>query len=129
VFESELQQIDRQLKAADHEQRQLLQSALKGFPESQVEDENRRINKARETLQRRRAEHDAQIKASQDAIINIPKLQHAIQLMQQQIKDQDFAMKQDFMESMGITVWIDGENVNITGVLDPNLGCNVHTAS
>jgi hypothetical protein len=49
--------------------------------------------------------------------------------MQQQIKDQDFAMKQDFMESMGITVWIDGENVNITGVLDPNLGCNVHTAS
>ena len=64
IFESELQQIERQLKAADHEQRQLLQWALKGFPESQVEDENRRINKTRETLQRHKAELEAQIKAS-----------------------------------------------------------------
>ena len=109
IFESELQQIEKQLKAADHEQRQLLQWALKGFPEGQVEDENRRINKTRETLQRHKAELDAQIEASRDAIINIPKLQHTIELLQRQLKDPDFAVKRDFMESMGITVWLDGE--------------------
>ena len=51
VLETELNQTDRQLKAVDHEQHQLLQWALKGFPESQVEAENKRINKARESLQ------------------------------------------------------------------------------
>ena len=111
IFESELQQIEKQLKAADHEQRQLLQWALKGFPEGQVEDENRRINKTRETLQRQKAELEAQIKASEDAIVNIPKLEHTIELLQQQLKDPDFAMKRDFIESMGITVWLDGESV------------------
>ena len=129
IFESELQQIEKQLKAADHEQRQLLQWALKGFPEGQVEDENRRINKTRETLQRHKAELDAQIEASRDAIINIPKLQHTIELLQRQLKDPDFAVKRDFMESMGITVWLDGESVNITGILNPNIGCIVPTPS
>ena len=129
IFESELQQIEKQLKAADHEQRQLLQWALKGFPEGQVEDENRRINKTRETLQRHKAELDAQIEASRDAIINIPKLQHTIELLQRQLKDPDFAVKRDFMESMGITVWLDGESVNITGILNPDIGCIVPTPS
>ncbi|MGB8830004.1 MAG: recombinase family protein, partial [Dehalococcoidales bacterium] len=129
IFESELQQIEKQLKAADHEQRQLLQWALKGFPEGQVEDENRRINKTRETLQRHKAELDAQIEASRDAIINIPKLQHTLELLQRQLKDPDFAVKRDFMESMGITVWLDGESVNITGILNPDIGCIVPTPS
>jgi chromosome segregation ATPase len=129
AFESELKHIERQLKAADHEQRQLLQWALKGFPEGQVEDENRRINKTRETLQRHKAELDAQIEASRDAIINIPKLQHTIELLQRQLKDPDFAVKRDFMESMGITVWLDGESVNITGILNPDIGCIVPTPS
>jgi hypothetical protein len=40
IYETELQQIERQLKAVDQEQRQLLQWALKGFPESQVEGAN-----------------------------------------------------------------------------------------
>ena len=129
AFESERKHIERQLKAADHEQRQLLQWALKGFPEGQVEDENRRINKTCETLQRRKAELEAQIEASRDAIINIPKLQHTIELLQRQLKDPDFAVKRDFMESMGITVWLDGESVNITGILNPDIGCIVPTPS
>ena len=50
VLYNKLKQAERQLSTVDHEQRQLLQWALKGFPESQVEAENKRINKARETL-------------------------------------------------------------------------------
>ncbi len=54
VFEAELERVERQLKAADREQHRLLQWALKGFPESQVEAENRRLNKAKETLKAQR---------------------------------------------------------------------------
>jgi len=69
------------------------------------------------------SELEAQIEASRDAIINIPKLQHTIELLQRQLKDPDFAVKRDFMESMGITVWLDGEEVEVKGTIDPNIGC------
>ena len=88
VLETELNQTERQLKAVDHEQHQLLQWALKGFPESQVEAENKRINKARETLQGRKVELEAQIKASQDAIISVPKLEHTVELLRHNSKTQ-----------------------------------------
>ncbi len=129
VLETELNQVERELKAADREQHQLLQWALKGFPESQVETENKRINKARETLQGREVELEAQIKASQDAVISIPKLEHTVELLRQQLKDPDFATKRDFIESMGIKVWLDGENVEITGFIPIEDGCIVHTQS
>jgi hypothetical protein len=103
--------------------------ALKGFPESQVEEENRRINKARETLQRQKAELEAQIRASETSVISIPKLEHTIELLRHQLKDPDFATKRDFIESLGITVWLDGEEVDIKGTIDPNIGCIVHTSS
>ena len=129
AFESELQQIQRQLKTADLEQRQLLQWALKGFPESQVEEENRRINKARETLLRRKGELEVKIKASQEAVINIPRFRHAIEMLSNQLKGADFATKRDYIESMGITIWLDGENVELKGELDPNMGVIVPTPS
>jgi site-specific DNA recombinase len=129
IYETELQQTERQLKTVDHEQRQLLQWALKGFPESQVEEENRRINKARETLLRQKAELEAQIRASEDSVISLPKLEHTIELLQCQLKDPDFVTRRDFIESLGITVWLDGENVNVTGVIDPNIGVIVPTSS
>ena len=129
VFETELQQVERQLKAADHEQRQLLQWALKGFPESQVEEENRRLNNARETLQGRKLELEAQIKASQDAIINVPKLEYTIELLRQQLQDPDFTTKRDFIESMGIKVWLNGESAEITGFISTEEVAIVHTQS
>jgi site-specific DNA recombinase len=129
AFESELQQIQRQLKTADLEQRQLLQWALKGFPENQVEEENRRINKARETLQRRQGELEVKIKASHDAVINIPRFRHSIEMLSNQLKGADFATKRDFIESLGITIWLDGEGVELKGELDPNMGVIVPTPS
>jgi len=129
IFQAELQQVERQLKTVDHEQHQLLQWALKGFPESQVEAENKRLNKARETLQAHKGELEGQIKASQTAIINIPKLEHTIELLRQRLKAPDFNTKRDFIESMGIKVWLDGENVDITGVIDMNLGVIVPMSS
>ena len=117
ALEIELNQAERQLKAVDYEQHQLLQWALKGFPESQIEAENKRINKARETFRRRKVELESQIKASRDAIISLPNLKNTLELLNQQLNDPDYTTKRNFIESMGIKVWLDGENVEITGFI------------
>ncbi|MFC1894131.1 recombinase family protein [Chloroflexota bacterium] len=79
VFGAERERVERQLKAADREQHQLLQWALKGFPESQVEAENRRLNKAKETLKAQITELEAQLKASQNAVVNMPNLERFLE--------------------------------------------------
>ena len=129
VLDTELKQVERELNVADFEQHKLLQWALKGFPENQVEEENNRINKAREVLQARKAEIQARIKTSKEAIINIPKLAHTVELLRQKLKAPDFAMKRDFIESMGIKVWLDGEDVEITGFIPSEEVAIVHTSS
>ena len=59
-------------------------------------------------MQARKVELEAQIKASQDAVISIPKLEHTVELLRQQLKDPDFAAKRDFMRvwelRFGLTV-------------------------
>lgn len=118
VFESQLEDVERQLKAVDREQHQLLQWALKGFPESQVEGENRRLNKSRETLKAQITELQAQIKASQNAVISIPKLEAFIERMQGKIAALDFEGKRQVFDMLGIIIWLDGGKVDITGVID-----------
>jgi len=129
VFEAELQQVDRQLKAVDREQHQLLQWALKDFPASQVETENRRLNKARETLTAQKSELEIQIKASQEAIIDVPKLESFIELMQGRISGLDFEGKRQVLDMLDIKVWLDGESVEVTGVLPVTDDVIVHTQS
>ena len=130
VFETELQQIERQFKAVDREQRQLLQWALKDFPADQVEAENKRLNKARETLKARKAELETQLKASQDAIISIPKLDGFIRDMQDKLPLLDFEGKRLALDWLGITVYLDSHNVEVTGVIEPEAELAIaHTSS
>lgn len=128
-METEVKQVERQLKTTDQEQRQLLQWALKGFPEDQVEAENKRINKMRETLAAQKADLETHLKASQDAILSIPKLERTMELLQCKLENPDFAAKRDFIESLGIKIWLDGENVEITGFIPTEDPCVVHTSS
>jgi len=129
MCETQLQDIERQLKVVDREQHQFLQWALKGFPENQVEAENRRLNKARETLKDQKAELETQIKAGQDAVINIPKLESFIERMQSRISALYFEGKRRVLDMLNIKVWLDGENVEITGVLPTEDVSIVHTQS
>jgi site-specific DNA recombinase len=117
VLETELQQLERQLKAIDREQSQLLQWALKGFPEDQVVAENKRLNAARENLQAQKTELETQIKASQEATVSLPNLERTVELLRRQIKSLDFETKREFVDSLGIKVWLDGGSVEITGVI------------
>ncbi|MFC1995018.1 recombinase family protein [Chloroflexota bacterium] len=119
VFEVELECVERQLKAADREQHQLLQWAIKDFPADQVEAENKRLNKTKETLKAQKTELEKQLKTSQNAVINVPNLERFIEAMQKGLPELDFEGKRLALDMLGITVWLDGENVEVTGVIEP----------
>jgi len=129
VLETELQQVERQLRALDREQEQLLQWALKGFPEETVVSENKRINQKRATLQAQKAELETQIKASQEAVISLPKLERFVELMQDKLSKLDFESKRQALDMLGITVWLDGQTVEITGFIDAEDDVIVNTLS
>ena len=118
VYEAELQQIERQLKAIGREQHQLLQWALKDFPADQVEAENRRLNEAKETLTAQKTALESQLKAGQDASISISKLAAFIEQMQNRLPTLDFEGKRLALDMLGVTVWLDGQTVEITGTVD-----------
>jgi hypothetical protein len=121
ALETEFKQVERQLKAIDREQHQLLQWALKDFPADQVEAENKRLNKAKETLKAQKTELEIQLKASQNAIINVPNLELFIEDMQSKLPDLDLEGKRLALDMLGITVYLDAENVEITGTIDPGI--------
>jgi len=54
-------------RALDDKQKQLLQWALKRFPEETVIAENKRINEKRSSMESQKAELDMQIKESHEA--------------------------------------------------------------
>ncbi|MFC1969430.1 recombinase family protein [Chloroflexota bacterium] len=119
VFEAELERIERHLKAVGREQHQLLRWALQDFPAEQVEAENKRLNKAKETLTAQRSELENQLKAGQEAVINVPNLESLIERIQAGITTLDFEGKRQVLDMLGITIYLDGENVEISGVIDP----------
>ena len=117
ILESELQQVQRQLKALNREQKQLLQWALKGFPEEQIVAENKRINKERSSLESREAELERQIQESHEAAASIPKMEEYIRLVQEKLTTLDFDMKRLALDMLNIKVWLDGQSVEVTGTI------------
>jgi site-specific DNA recombinase len=117
TLEPELQLVEKQLRALDREQKQLLQWALKGFPEDTVVAENKRINESRISLQSRKAALETQIQASREAAVSLPKLEEYIQLVREKLTDLDFDMKRLALDMLNIKIWVDGSNVEITGTI------------
>ena len=117
ILEPELQLVEKQLRALDREQKQLLQWALKGFPEDTVVAENRRINENRSSLQSRKTELETQIQVSREAAVSLPKLEEYIQLVREKLTDLDFDMKRLALDMLNIKIWVDGSNVEITGTI------------
>jgi site-specific DNA recombinase len=115
--ETELQQVERQLKSLKHDQEQLLQWALKGFPEDQIIEENKKINDKRQRLQARKIELEMQIKGSQEAVISLPKLESFVELIRQKLTTLDYNTKRQVVDMLGIKVWLEGENIEITGTI------------
>jgi site-specific DNA recombinase len=114
-LEIELKQIEKRLKALQREQEQLLQWALKGFPEETVLSENKRINSRRETLLERQEDLEKQIEASRNAQIDLEKLTQFVEVVQNNLKEADKETKRLALDALDLKLWVDGENLEITG--------------
>jgi len=69
--ERELLNINKRLKSLDKEQQQLLQWALKGFPEETVVAENKRVNGQRDLLKQRKSELEARLEQARETEVNM----------------------------------------------------------
>jgi site-specific DNA recombinase len=113
----ELNQVEHRLKAIDREQAQLLQWAIKDFPEDMINTENKKLNAGRESLKAQKTELEQKIKASQEAAIMLPKLEQYVELVRERLSNPDFETKRMAIEALDIKVWIDGYNVEVSGVI------------
>jgi site-specific DNA recombinase len=116
-LEIELERVDGNFRALQREQEQLLQWALKGFPEGTVISENKRINDKRTSLTSQKAELEERVKASREAAISFPKLEAFIDLVRNKLTVLDFDTKRLALDMLDIKVWLDGYNIEITGSL------------
>ena len=57
-------------------------------------------------------------KASRNMVINIPKLETYIHELQEKISNLDFEGKRLVLDMLGTNIWLDGENVEVTGTID-----------
>jgi len=117
VLEAQLKQIDRRLKDVDREQAQLLQWAMKGFPEDMIISENKKHNAARERLKAEKTELGAKIEASQDAALTLPRVERCVELIREKLSTLDFETKRLAVEMLDIKVWINGHDVEVTGAI------------
>jgi len=117
ILESELERVERQIKELDREQKQLLQWALKGFPEETVDAENKRINSTKAGLLVQKNELEDQIEASREAAVNVPKLEEYVSFIREKLTTLGFDMKRLALDMLSIKVWLDGSSVEITGTI------------
>jgi site-specific DNA recombinase len=113
----ELAQVNRRLGALDREQEQLLEWALKGFPESTVVSTNKRINSDRTALQERKAELEARIDRVSHAETDIAGVKRFCELARGNLAGFMFEHKRLALEALQVKVWVDGESVNIEGAV------------
>jgi len=124
----ELDQVNGQLKALAREQEQLLQWALKGFPEETVAAENRRINKQRAILEQHKSELETRIEQIKETHVDMESIERFCELGRQNLEDFTFEDKRLALETLQIKVWVDGNNTTIEGAI-PITGDDIVSAT
>ena len=109
-LEQELAQVSRRLKALDREQEQLLQWALKGFPEETVVAENKRINEQRDVLKQRRIELETRIEQARQIDVNFESIEQFCEQWRQNLGEFTFEDKRLALEALQLKVWVDGDD-------------------
>ena len=62
---------------------------------------------------------EAKLKASQDTVINVPNLERFIEDFQKKLPNLDLEGKRLALDMLGITAYLDGENLERTGMISP----------
>jgi hypothetical protein len=73
------------------------------------------------TLKSRKIELERQLEVSQNAIINVPNLERFIDIFQNQLPDMNYEGKRQVLDMLGITIRLDRESIEITGIIDPGI--------
>jgi hypothetical protein len=74
-------------------------------------------------------ELEAQIKVSEETVASLPKLEHFVQLIREKISVLDFEAKRMALDMLNIKVWLDRQDVEITGTIPIADGVIVTTSS
>ena len=115
--ERELLDIDRRFKSLDKEQQQLLQWALKGFPEETVVAENKRINGQRDLLKQRKSELDARLEQARETEVNMESIERFCEVVRQNLGEFAFENKRLALEALSIKVWVEDNKLEIEGAI------------
>jgi len=116
-LEEELDRITKKAKMLDTEQEQLLQWALKGFPQEMVIKENERINRERTELHRAIQETEKKLEQARESDIDLEKVEEFCKIASQNLSDFGYTEKKLALETFKIRVWIDGKTPKLEGVL------------
>ena len=128
-FLAELEMIENRLADVDKEQEQLLQWALKGFPESTVVQENQRINRDREGLKQRRVEIEERIESVGQARVDADSVRQAVKMISANLDDLSFESKRMTFEALHIRVLLGKDSIAIEGTLPVSYGVIESTSS
>ena len=119
-MEKQLEQIDSSLVKLDKDQAELLQWALKGFPEKTIVTENDKINSSRTELQQRKVEIGSRIEAAIQAPSDIQRIKEACDLVSKNLTELSLDNKRFALEALNIRVWINRDDIRIEGTLPIN---------
>jgi site-specific DNA recombinase len=106
----ELDRMTKRLKALDKGQEQLLQWAMKGFPEDMVVKENEKMNRERNELQRAIQETEKKLEQAKESHIDLEKVEDFCKIASQNLADFGYAERKLALETLKIKVLIDGNN-------------------
>jgi DNA repair exonuclease SbcCD ATPase subunit len=127
-LEGELAEVNKRLKALDKEHQQLLQWALKGFPEETVVAENKRLNEQRAILEQRKSELETRIEQAKETEVDMECIERFCELVRQNLRDFTFDDKRLALEALSIKVFVDGNSINIEGAI-PIAGDDIVSAT
>lgn len=113
----DLDRIAKRIKTLDTEQEQLLQWALKGFPEETVIKENEKINRERAKLQKGIQETEKKLEQARESHIDLEKVEEFCKIASQNLLGFGYTEKKLALETFKIRVWIDVNTPKLEGVL------------
>jgi len=121
-YQQQLVEIEDRLNDLDKDQAKLLQWALKGFPESQIIQENEQINQERKRIKERKEEIMARIESTSQAQIDAEGILEAVNILKANLKDLSFESKRLMLEALRIRIMLGKDTISIEGMLPTSYG-------
>jgi site-specific DNA recombinase len=116
-MESEIDRIEKRLARLDKDQKELLQWALKGFPEEMVITENKKINSERAALHCRYDELKSKLDYIGKNLIEPNRVKEFCRLASEYIETFTIAEKKLALEILDVKVWLEPGRITVEGIL------------